>query len=247
MLEQDYKPLNLPTNQLKEGEMNLQLLLDTADPKIWEELFASGMFSGITTNPSLLKKAAQKCTFDNIKSLTKAAIEISCPELHLQAWGMTSQEIIECARKLYQLSNNDLKVYIKIPITLIGTIAANVLIKEEIPITLTACFNRKQSLIASRIGAKYLAPYLNRINNEGLNGFEEIISMKRILDKTNSSCKLLIASIREVSEIEYLISQGLRTFAISPNIAKSIFNVPATSKAALDFERDSQQENLSPI
>ncbi|HJN34428.1 MAG TPA: transaldolase, partial [Prochlorococcus sp.] len=67
--------------------MTLQLLLDSADPSEWEAWLPTGLFAGITTNPTLLRRAQQPCQLDHLKSLAGAAERLGCLELHLQAWG----------------------------------------------------------------------------------------------------------------------------------------------------------------
>ena len=42
--------------------MALHLLLDSADPSAWEQWLPTGLFGGVTTNPTLLKRAGQPCT-----------------------------------------------------------------------------------------------------------------------------------------------------------------------------------------
>ena len=92
--------------------MSLHLLLDNADPDIWREWLPSGIFEGITTNPTLLKRAGQPCTLSNIKILAKEAEKLGCKELHLQAWGTDSKDLYSCGKALGELTTKDLKIYL---------------------------------------------------------------------------------------------------------------------------------------
>ena len=56
--------------------MTLRLFLDSADPSDWEAWLPSGLFFGITTNPSLLKKAGQPCDLDHLRQLSRRALEL---------------------------------------------------------------------------------------------------------------------------------------------------------------------------
>ncbi len=223
--------------------MSLNLLLDNADPKIWQQWFNVGIFNGITTNPTLLKKANQPCEINNIANLIKNAERLGCSEFHVQAWGETDKNLFDTGIALNQIKTKRMKVYIKIPITLNGSLAAKKLISKNIPVTFTACYEAKQVLIAENIGAKYIAPYLTRISNLGKDGLEEIIIMKRMLEDLESDCKILVASIKKVEELICLTKEGLNTFTINTDLATELFNVNSTIDAAKKFEKDAKMLN----
>ena len=217
--------------------MSLNLLLDSGDPEIWRKWLQLGIFNGITTNPNLLLQAGQPCKIESLKKLSETAKEIQCKELHLQAWGETPLEITKCGLKIAELSTSSLKVHVKIPITKQGCEAAKELIKSNISVTLTACYEVKQIIIASAIGANYVAPYLGRINDTGRDGIADLRTMEKILNNTSSSCKLLVASVREAQEINTLASHGIKTFTINNEIAEDLFTSKATKKASEEFEK----------
>ncbi|WP_320673985.1 transaldolase family protein [Prochlorococcus sp. MIT 1341] len=218
--------------------MSLQLLIDNGDPKVWEELTSTGLFSGITTNPSLLRRAKQSCRIEQLKKLAKHAESLGYKELHLQAWGRSQRELVLCGSQLDLLKTKQLKIYVKIPVTFTGSQAAKVLIEKGISVTLTACYDAKQIIIASGLGASYIAPYLGRINDLGVDGIQELKRMQKVLDGLGSTCKLLVASIRNPKEIIELASEGINTFTISHKIAKELYEVSATIIAEQQFNND---------
>ena len=220
--------------------MSLNLLLDSGDPDVCREWLKTGIFRGITTNPTLLMKAGQTCTIENLKKLVQIAKEIKCKELHLQAWGRSSYEITNCGLRIGELSTSELKIHVKIPITKDGCEAAKELINANISVTLTGCYEVKQVIIASAIGATYIAPYLGRINDKGIDGIDYLISMKKILQNTKSNCKLLVASVRATQEINNLASNGIETYTINSTIAKELFESKSTQEASERFERDAR-------
>ena len=131
-----------------------------------------------------------------------------------------------------------MNIFVKVPISKIGIQAGKILIERNIPVTFTACFEVKQILLASALGANYIAPYLNRISSKGKDGQAEIITMKRVLDGINSNCKLLVASIKNELEICNLASKGIDTFTINSYITQELFESGETDKAAMVFESD---------
>ncbi len=223
--------------------MNLELLLDSAEPTKWEGLISSGIFNGITTNPTLLKKAKQPCNLENLKRLSLKAERMGWKELHLQAWGDSSLELEDCGISLSKFATESLKIHVKLPITKIGHDAAQKLIKSNVSVTLTACYEQHQTILAASIGASYIAPYLGRINDNGKDGIEEILSMNKILKNLNSECKLLVASIRKIEDINSLIKGGINTFTISPELAEKFFENQFTLEASTQFSKDSKASN----
>ena len=219
--------------------MGLNLLLDSADPSAWEYWNDFGIFEGITTNPTLLKKANQSCELNNIERLLQRAEALNFKEIHIQAWGNTSEKLIECGKGIRSLNSRNVRIYVKLPTTDIGTKAAKELISDHVPITLTACYEINQIIVAAALGSDYIAPYLGRINDKSNNGKKKIAAMQKILEGLNSSCKLLVASIRDTSEINYLASKGVSTFTIGEKVASSLFSSEETIRDSKIFEKDS--------
>jgi len=81
--------------------MNLRLFLDSADPQAWRAWLPSGLFRGITTNPTLLKRAGQPCDLASLRALSQEALALGVRELHLQAWG---SDLLTCGRALADLA-----------------------------------------------------------------------------------------------------------------------------------------------
>ena len=224
--------------------MALRLLLDSADPSAWAEWLPTGLFRGVTTNPTLLRRAAQACTLEHLAQLTARAMELGVQELHLQAWG---GDLLACGRALAQLAPG--RIWVKLPVTRAGAVAARSLIADGCRVTFTACYDPAQVLVAAAVGADYLAPYLGRISDLGCDGHAELTRMQRIVDGLSQTdakgsaaapLRLLVASLRSTSDLARLAAEGLNTFTISPEIAAALFAVEPTLAAAAQFERDAE-------
>ena len=216
--------------------MTLRLFLDSADPSAWEQWLPTGLFFGVTTNPTLLRKAGQPCDPDHLRRLHGRARELGAQELHLQAWGSTAPGLLRCGQALHAIAPN--QIVVKVPVTTTGAAAAQELISHGIPITFTACYEPPQVLIAAALGARYIAPYLGRISDLGRDGHAELIAMQRCLDGMGSSLRLLVASLRHPSDLTRLAAAGMTTFTINPAIAAGLFASEATQAAAAQFEQD---------
>ncbi|MFM7086898.1 MAG: transaldolase family protein [Cyanobium sp.] len=216
--------------------MSLQLLLDSADPNAWRPWLASGLFRGITTNPTLLRRAGRPCTLESLQSLAAAAFALGAQELHLQTWGADADAATACGLALAAFDRQ--RVLVKVPITRSGAETARRLGEAGVAVTFTACYEVHQVLLAAALGARYIAPYLGRISDSGRDGPAELIAMQRCLAGVGSSTRLLVASLRRPQELSQLAAAGLGTFTLSPELAGELFACPATAAAAARFEQD---------
>jgi transaldolase len=211
----------------------LRLYLDSADPADWRQWLPTGLFHGVTTNPTLLKRAGQPCDLTSLRALSQQAMAHGVRELHLQAWG---SDLLSCGRALADLAPDH--TWIKLPITRAGIEAARGLLADGLPVTFTACYEPAQVLLAAALGVDYIAPYLGRISDMGRDGHGELIRMQRCVQALGSPLRLLVASLRCPDDLARLAAEGLNTFTISPAIAEALFAVEPTEAAAIQFELD---------
>ena len=218
-----------------------RLLLDSADLGAWADLWPLGLFRGITTNPTLLRRSGHSCDGFGQSALVASAQSIGCGELHLQAWGATEADLLACGRALVALAPD--LVVVKLPLTDPGLRAARVLLAEGERVTLTACYSAPQAIAAAALGATYVAPYLGRISDGGRDGCGEVITMGRCLRGLGSSTRLLVASLRSVAELTRLAAEGVDTFTLSPELARQLWSHSATTAAAAQFESDARGDS----
>ncbi len=218
--------------------MGLTFFLDTANPTDWKHWSETGIFKGVTTNPTLLKESNQNCTISNLRNLAKSVANLGYEEMHIQAWGKDSNQLVKCGLEIAKCASNNLNIYIKLPLTKEGIKAAKKLINNQLKVTFTACYEPKQFLIASTLRANYIAPYLGRMNDIKEDGMGNIHLMKKIQVISNSNCKILVASIRQIDQILELAEKGIKTFTISPSLAEQLVSSYKSMKDYLIFEED---------
>lgn len=216
--------------------MTLRLFLDSADPAHWQQWLPSGLFHGVTTNPTLLRRAGQPCSLEQLAQLSRTALAHGIEELQLQAWGGSAAAMRECSEALAALAPG--RVVVKLPVTRQGAAVARELLQAGIPVTFTACYEPHQVLIAAALGVRYIAPYLGRICDLGRDGQADVIAMQRSLEGLRSPVRLLVASLRHTEELSRLTAAGLDTFTINPKLAAELFGCDATEAASDRFESD---------
>lgn len=156
----------------------MKIFIDSADLDEIKKAYSYGILDGITTNPSLIKKAVEKLKKNKkemdigsyIKEILKAAKGIP---VSLEVIGTNYKEMVEEGRKLFKKFNPVAKnVYIKIPVNPCleqncstasdGIKAIKTLSKEKIPVNCTLIFTPEQALLAAKAGAKFVSPFTGR-------------------------------------------------------------------------------------
>jgi transaldolase len=212
---------------------SLVFLLDSAERSAWREWLPLGLFRGVTTNPVLLQAAGVPCTLHALATLVGDAFELGAHEVQVQTWGRTRQAYLGNGRALAAF---DPRIVVKVPTTVEGIAAAAILGAEGVRLTMTAVYNASQALLAGALGAAYAAPYFGRMNDAGRDGFGEIVAMGRAARAHGGRTRILVASLRQASDVARLAAEGLDTFTFSPKVAADFFADEATRTAVEAFE-----------
>ena len=224
---------------MADATSKLRLYIDSSSRADWEHFLPTGLFYGVTTNPKLLHQSGIPCTVENLTRLAQAAFKLGAREIHLQVWGGEAAPMLAVGRELAAI---DHRVSVKVPITQAGILVARQLIKEGAMVTLTAVHASVQMLPAIALGATYAAPYMGRMSDAGLDGPGEVMAMQQMIDRLDSPTRLLVASIRRLSDLANLAQNGVDTFTLLPPLLQEMLNNPLTIKAADDFEEKARGE-----
>ena len=209
----------------------MKLYVDTADRAAAESLLTTGLFHGVTTNPTILQRAAMGV--GDLRDIYRWAVEAGAREVFFQAWGEDAATLIDRGQQLADLGR---EVVVKFVATRAGATACAALAARGIPTLLTAIYDAAQAIVAAAAGAAYLAPYLGRLNDAGRDGIAEVLAMHEVLVATGSTTKVLLASVRSVPDMVALARHGVDCFTMAPAVAEQFFTDPTTAEAARGFE-----------
>ncbi len=134
-----------------------------------------GIVEGVTTNPSLLKKALSESKIDDLEIYIRSLLKcMNRLHVSLEITKTSPEEAIEEARALYKMFNHTARnVCIKIPICLSGSKDSLVdglkviseVSKMKIPVNATLIFSPEQALLAAKAGAKFVSPFVGRFDD----------------------------------------------------------------------------------
>ena len=194
----------------------------------------SGFVHGVTTNPTLLRRAGVRAAA--VPDLARLAVGEGARELHLQVYASDTAGMLEDAAFLHGL--DPARVVVKIPATAPGYAAAGRLARQGVRVTLTAVYTVRQAILAGGAGAAYIAVYLGRMRDAGMDAEGLVGQMQRALSAAGDGVEILAASIRDPAEVETLAALGVATATLPPAILERLLDSPATDAAAATFAGD---------
>lgn len=214
----------------------MKLYLDTADSRHWQLPPGCPRVQGVTTNPSLIRRAGLPVTLASYHRLLAAAIDQQLPELMLQ---LPDPDPGSAADWLDQLApraiTGGIRLTIKLPChpdwqALIPAVKARAL-----PVLLTGLSNPMQLLWAREQQADVVAPYLGRLQAEGRD-IESLI--RACIALQEDGVKLLAASVKTADLLSRLIALGAHAVTLQPAFAASLATDPVTDAAIRAFAAD---------
>ena len=209
----------------------MRLYLDTADRAAAEGLLDTGLFAGVTTNPTILQRAGRSAA--DIPDIYRWATAAGAREVFFQAWGEDTPTLVKRGEELRALGD---EVVVKLVASRAGTAACARLAADGVPTLLTAVYDPGQAVVAAAAGATYIAPYLRRLTDAGRDGFGDVLAMHELLTATGSPTRILLASIPDVPAIVSLARHGVDHFTVAPAVAEQFFADELTAEAVRTFE-----------
>ncbi|UQS81906.1 fructose-6-phosphate aldolase [Bombilactobacillus folatiphilus] len=214
----------------------MEFLLDTSDLQAIQKYSTIIPLSGVTTNPSIIKKGGKVDFFARMKQIK----QMLGPErtFHIQVVGTTTAEMVADAQTIRQEIGAD--VYVKVPTTAAGLAAMQILKADGFGITATAIYTEFQGFLATAAGADYLAPYYNRMVNMNINADQVIADMAQQIKQCGAKTKILAASFHTVQQVNAALVHGAQAVTMGPEILDTGLGVSAISAAVNDFTKDWQ-------
>ena len=209
----------------------MRLYLDTADRAAAEPLLATGLFAGLTTNPTILDRAGLGVAdIEDVHAWARSRRSTGdlLPDL-----GPRHGTLVERGHLLRSLGSD---VVVKVAASREGAAACAHLASEGIPTLLTAVYAPGQAMVAAAAGATYVAPYLGKLDDAGRDGVGTVTAMQELLHATGSTTKILLASVRDVATMVTLARRGVDCFTMGVPVAEAFFDDELTAEAVARFD-----------
>jgi transaldolase len=206
----------------------MKFFLDTAIRDEIREMAALGMVDGVTTNPSLLKiaRAPYREVIGEICRIV-APGPVSAEVLSEEPAGMLRE-----ARELHALAPN---VIIKVPMDPPGLQVVRTLRDEGIETNVTLVFSVNQALLAAKAGARYVSPFIGRLDDVGQEGMALIEEILDVYGNYDFATEVIVASVRHPMHVAAAARLGADVVTMPTAVLRAMYQHPLTDVGKRKF------------
>ncbi len=208
----------------------MKLFIDSGNLKEIEALVPLGIIDGITTNPSLLAKEG-----GDYRSLLKKICQT--------VKGPTSAEVVATDAATMVVEGRDLAtidehIVVKVPFGKEGAKACRQLASEGIRVNVTLVFSATQALLAAKVGATYVSPFVGRLDDIATDGMALIEQIVAIYANYSFSTEVLVASVRHPIHVVQAARMGADICTCPAAVIEAMFKHPLTDIGLERFLKD---------
>ena len=208
----------------------MKLFIDSGNLKEIESLVPLGIIDGITTNPSLLAKEP-----GDYREILKKICQI--------VKGPTSAEVVATdaegmIREGRDLAAIDEHIVVKVPFTPDGVKACKALSSEGKRVNVTLIFSPVQAMLAAKVGATYVSPFVGRLDDIASSGMGLVSEIVEIFENYQFTTEILVASTRGPMHIVEAARLGADICTCPAKVIHALFNHPLTDIGLANFLKD---------
>ena len=208
----------------------MKLFLDSANLEEIREVASWGVLDGVTTNPSLCSKESVSFE-DNIRAicaLTAGPVSAEC--VSLEADGIVAE-----ARSLARIAPN---IAIKIPVGLEGLKATKTLSTEGVAVNMTLVFSTGQALLAAKAGARFVSPFIGRLDDIAEDGMALIEEIVQVFENYRFETEVIVASVRHPRHVIEAARLGADIATVPFSVIAKLVHHPLTDIGVERFLAD---------
>ncbi|BBB12725.1 fructose-6-phosphate aldolase [Sphingopyxis sp. FD7] len=208
----------------------MKFFVDTAEIDAIQELAATGLLDGVTTNPSLIAKSGR-----DFKDVTREICALVDGPVSAEVVALDHETMMKEAEILRKIADN---VCIKVPLTIDGLKTCKALTGDGTMVNVTLCFSAAQALLAAKAGATFVSPFVGRHDDNGFDGMQLIGDIKLIYDNYDFKTEILVASVRHGIHVLQAAQIGADVMTAPPAVIKGLFKHVLTDKGIEGFLAD---------
>ena len=213
----------------------MKIFLDCSDVDLIKQSFSTGLIDGVTTNPSLMLKNGHN-PLEVIKEISD--IFPFHASISAEVVGETVEDMLAMADTYLELGAN---ITIKVPCTRTGLKACKDLSEDDVPVNVTLVFSANQAILASKAGAKYVSPFIGRLNDQYWDGIDVVEEISDVFTTHNRETEILAASIRDPIQVAKCFRVGADICTLPWDIFNKMYDHCLTDLGLDKFDKDWNQ------
>ena len=216
----------------------MKFFVDTAEIDEIRELENTGLVDGVTTNPSLINKSGRNF-FEVVREICSlvdgpVSAEVTSPDF---------DTMLEEGKKLAEIASN---IAVKVPLTRAGLRTCKSLSDKGTMVNVTLCFSANQAILAAKAGARFISPFVGRLDDIAYDGMDLISDICDIYENyPDFSTEVLVASVRSPMHVVEAAKIGADVATVPPSVLHQMFSHPLTDKGLADFISDWEKTGQS--
>ena len=208
----------------------MKLFLDTASIAEIRKMWEVGILDGVTTNPSLVAKEGRK-----FEEVLREICALGVPSVSAEVVGTDVPTMLAEGRHLREIHPS---IYVKVPMTPSGLAATKVLSAEGTRVNMTLVFSANQALLAAKVGAAYVSPFIGRLDDQGQDGMGLIRDIVTIYRNYRFPTQVLVASIRHPVHVLEAAKIGADIATMPYAVMEKLAQHPLTDLGLARFLKD---------
>ncbi len=208
----------------------MKIFLDTADVEQITQANRWGVLDGVTTNPTHVSRtgADPHSLYPRICQAVKGPVS-------LETIFLTADQIVEDGRRLAAIAGN---VVVKVPVTREGLMAVKRLASEGIKTNVTVTFSPLQALLAAKVGATYVSPFVGRLDAVGHTGMDLVRQIRQIYTNYGYPTEIIVAAVRHPLHVLEAALAGADICTMSMDVLSQLYDHPLTDIGIELFLKD---------
>jgi transaldolase len=208
----------------------MKIFIDTANIEQIREVSSWGILDGVTTNPSLIAKERK-----DLATIVNEICEVVDGPISVEVISLRAEEMFAEGMRLAAVNDN---IVIKVPMTEEGLKATKMLSNEGVSVNVTLIFSANQALLAAKAGARYVSPFVGRLDDVGQDGMALVSEIMDILDNYDFDTEVIVASVRHPIHVAEAARMGAHIATIPYDVLKKMFKHPLTDIGIERFLKD---------
>lgn len=205
----------------------MRIFVDTADVAEVERLSRYGIIDGVTTNPALIARMGL-----DFRNVVDEMCRIVNGPVSAEVVSESGDTMIKEAEQIASLHPN---VVVKLPATREGFYALGRVSQLGIKTNLTIVYTANQALLAAKLGATYVSPFVGRLDANSTNGIDLIHEIRQIYDNFSFETQILAASMRNAIYVKEASLAGADVATIPPEVIDAMMTNELTELSLKGF------------
>ena len=208
----------------------MKFFIDTANVKEIREAASLGVVDGVTTNPSLIAKEGR-----DFRQVLNEICSIVDGPISAEAVSLEADKMIAEGEDLAKIHKN---IVVKLPMTKDGLKATKVLSGKGVRVNMTLVFSPTQALLAAKVGAAYVSPFVGRLDDISHYGMDLVRQIMTIYNNYGYGTEVIVASIRNPLHVVDAAMAGAHIATIPFNVIDQLAKHPLTDIGIEKFLAD---------